>query len=138
VASSGCNRQDPGDDPIAPRQRHALSNANHFGTSSPWTTWAIDFTHGFADADGDQRADIVGNGGAGGNSGGATNSVQVGLSTGNAFSPSTQWALSPEPLRLRADVDGDGRADGVDRFGSSVYVSLSRGSSFGSATIWTT
>ncbi len=90
-----------------------------------------------ADVNGDDKADVVGFGGSG---------VYVSLSTGSGFlSPSHWiadfgynaggWRVGYHP-RMMADVNNDGRDDVVGFAGSGVFVALSSGNGFDSASRW--
>ena len=132
----------------------ALSNGSGFGTKTRWTTqfsdtpdqnWDSDIgyygTMRLADVDKDKKADLIGRGASG---------IYVAKSTGTGFSPATLWTEQFSDLPSQnfkpaqfsttiqcADVDDDGDADIIARGSSGVYVAKSTGSSFETATLWT-
>jgi hypothetical protein len=109
-----------------------------FGTIGGWD--GSKHIRTMADVNGDNKADLVGFGDYG---------VLVSLSTGSGFTPLSYWSYGygSEPAgggwntidnnRVVADVNGDGKADIVGYGLYGVMVSLSNGSSFGTATYWT-
>jgi hypothetical protein len=94
-----------------------------------------------ADMNGDGRQDIVGF---------ASDGVYVALSSGGAFSGPARWTTAYAPAsgwgdyrtywsiypRTLADVNGDGLADLVGFASGAVYVSLSNGTGFAAAAVW--
>jgi len=92
-----------------------------------------------ADVNGDGRADAVIF------SADASGDVHVMLSTGTGFGAKTKWHefFAPEgETPTLGDVNADGRADLItftqSMNGAQAVVSLSNGSSFGTATVWNT
>ena len=90
-----------------------------------------------ADVNGDGKQDVVGFDDSG---------VYVSLSTGSSFRTASRWVrgygytsgnwrVGMHP-RFLADVNGDGKQDVVGFDDSGVYVSLSTGSSFRTASLW--
>jgi hypothetical protein len=109
-----------------------LSTGSKFNASTSWGSWSTAYTLGFADVNGDGRADAVGRNPS-------TAAIQVGLSTGSAFAAPTNWTSWSTAYSLSfADVNGDGRADIVGRNSAGdVQVGLSTGSKFNASTSWT-
>jgi len=110
----------------------------NFGAQAGGWTSQDKYPRHVADVNGDGKADAVGFGNAG---------VYVSLSTGKSFASPTRWIaaygysaggwISQNTYpRFLADVNGDGKADVVGFFKDGVYVSLSTGSKFGTATRW--
>jgi hypothetical protein len=112
--------------------------SSEFGTNGGWTDTNTYPRH-FADVNGDGLPDIVAFGPA---------NVKVALNTGssfatstiwntNAFGPDTGWTADDTHPRFLMDMNGDGRAD-IAGFGTNgVMVALSTGTSFSTATMWT-
>ncbi len=94
-----------------------LSTGSGFAPGTQWATAGRPL--GFADVDGDGRADMVHK-----ISGGA---ITVALSTGTSFAAATTWGTMPG-IRSLADIDGDGREDAVGILGDTVEVAASTGS----------
>ena len=123
----------------------AVSNGSSFGPVNRWTQ-SFDLAHGWTvkdyvrtvgDVNGDGRADLVGFG---------LDGVYVGLSTGTGFDTATKWTNAfdlshgwtvKDYVRTVGDVNGDGKADLVGFGSDGVYVGLSTGTGFGTATKWT-
>ncbi len=123
----------------------SLSTGSSFTSSSLWNAnygynqgWRVSKHPRFlADVNGDGRQDIVGFGNAG---------ASVSLSTGSSFTTASLWSntygynaggwrVSKHP-RILADVNGDGKQDVVGFANKGVYVSISTGSGFASASRW--
>lgn len=125
--------------------RVALSTGTGFAASQNWISdysvqnggwevWAYERT--LADVNGDGRADIIGFG---------YSATLVSLSTGtgfqgaqvwtNQFSRGAGWQVGQHE-RVVADVNGDGRADVVGFGDNGVLVSLSTGTGFAAAVLW--
>jgi len=125
----------------------ALSTGSSFGPATRWIAnfatqaggWSSydRYPRVVADVNGDGKADVVGFGGKG---------AIVALSDGTKFAGNGYWSnqfgvtdgWSSQNLypRTSADVNGDGKADLIGFKADGVYVALSTGSSFGSATRW--
>ena len=125
----------------------ALSNGSSF---TGYTNWISNFGYSYswrveyhprvvADVNNDHKADVIGF---------ADNGPRVALSTGSSFGTinlwysgygyiTGGWQVSKHP-RTIADVNGDGKGDVVGFSDSATYVSLSTGSSFGTAKNWLT
>jgi hypothetical protein len=109
-----------------------------FGTIGGWD--GSKHIRTMADVNGDGKADLVGFGDYG---------VLVSLSTGSGFTPLSYWSYgygselagggwnTIDNNRYVADVNGDGKADIIGYGLYGVMVSLSNGSSFGTASYWT-
>jgi hypothetical protein len=102
-----------------------------------WTSQDV-FPRTVADVNGDGRADIVAFG---------NRATYVSFSTGAGFGPAMTWISAYGPSaggwtsqtafpRLLADINGDGRADIVAFGNTSMFVSLSSGSSFAAPAQW--
>jgi hypothetical protein len=113
----------------------------HFDAAAQWATsyknWGPQnrYPRLVADVSGDGKADAVGFD--------PTRGPFVGLSTGSAFAKPTQWSSDFAWMNDNADhrelgdVNGDGKADVVGfRPTLGVYVGLSTGTSFMTATLW--
>jgi len=131
--------------------RCALSSGTSFAPTALWLSEFTDAggwndtpayysTIAFADLDGDHRADLCGRGAPG---------IYCALSSGTRFSSTSLWVasfadtggwnLGPQyyaTIRL-TDVNGDGKADVCGRGSPGIYCASSSGSSFGSASVWT-
>lgn len=106
--------------------------AYSFGSGSSWTSLAASF---LADVNGDGRADMVAQ---------QSDGLYVVLATGTGVGSSSRWVSSfgssqsysdqnVTPIFL-LDVNGDGLADAVGFASDGVYVALSNGTGFGTAT----
>jgi hypothetical protein len=119
-----------------------LSTGSGFGPPTAWSSSAFYGTIGastianptqLADVNGDGMADAVAFDGS---------STWVMLSTGSGFGPPTSWSStnfwgSHDTFSTQlADVNGDNKADAVAFDGTSTWVMLSTGSSFGAPTAW--
>lgn len=108
----------------------------NYASNTGWTPARHERMAG--DVNGDGRADLVAFGETG---------VSVSLSTGTGFGAASNWIYDysyqnggwrvESHERMLADVNGDGRDDVVGFGYSGVLVSLSTGSSFQSAALWT-
>lgn len=127
----------------------SLSTGTGFGNSANWCSsyfcrsvggWTTqnDYPRFLGDVNGDGKDDIVGFGDAG---------VYVAISNGSGFGNAQKWysgyaknaggwSTQNDFPRFVADVNGDGRDDIIGCAGNGVVVSLSTGSSFGSARLW--
>jgi len=122
----------------------ALSDGSSFGAPTMWVEnygrrqgWTTERHPRFlADANGDGVRDIIGFG---------DRAILVSLSTGSSFAPAQAWsrefaapgAPSAEtPLRLVADMNGDGRNDCIVFIEEEVRVALSEGTSFAPSQTW--
>ena len=122
-----------------------ISNGNSFSPAVAWATGitldpAAIISAWLADVDGDGKADLIYENGG---------STYVMLSTGSGFAPAVIWSSGNASaystyygvggmlsVGAVADVDGDGKADYVYASGSTVYVRLSTGTSFGAPQQW--
>jgi hypothetical protein len=130
----------------------ALSTGTSFAAATQWTTafanaggWATApaywATLKFTDINGDGKADICGR---------ASSGILCGLSTGSAFGGITVWssyfgnaggwAYSDAYWSTiqYGDLNNDGKDDVCGRSSAGLVCQLSSGSTFGSATLWTT
>lgn len=112
----------------------SFDDAHGWGTSDRYLSIA------YPDLDGDGKADICGRGAAG---------LTCALSTGAAFGPATIWSADladsagidapfADHQLLFGDLDGDGKVDVCGRNVSGLLCARSTGTSFGSATTWST
>jgi len=109
---------------------------NRLGINDGWTDQQT-YPRFPADVNGDGRADMVGFGRDG---------VYVSLSTGSgfaapalwvkAYSPAQGWTTLDRYPRTLGDVNGDGKADVIGFGQKGTYVSLSTGSAFTAAALW--
>jgi RHS repeat-associated protein len=117
-----------------------LSSGTGFGAASLWVTassWAGYPWFSFQDMNGDGKADLwyVIN---------SSSKVMVALSTGTGFATPVLWADGnpwvSDLYKGFADVNGDGKPDlwYVPSGTANVYVRLSTGAGFGTASLWVT
>ena len=124
----------------------SLSTGSSFSTPRRWNSdyghnnqgWRVDKHPRFlADVNGDGKKDVVGF---------ANNGVYVSLARAGFFTTPKLWVkeygytaggwrVDKHP-RFLADVNGDGKEDVVGFANNGVYVSLSTGSSFTTASLW--
>jgi hypothetical protein len=113
--------------------RVGLSTGSNFAALSEWATWSTTYATSYGDVDGDGRKDIIG-----WNS--STGARQVALSTGTGFGAPSNWGtgLASTVKFDLADVNGDGKADAIEKSaGGEVRVGLSTGSNFAALSEWT-
>jgi hypothetical protein len=111
----------------------ATTGGPGFGTEQGdvWSTEPMLGTNGsfIVDVDGDHKADLVA----------LNETIDVALSTGNGFAPSTVWKSGPfreYEDGFFADVNGDDRADAILVSSTFIDVMLSTGASFEDAREW--
>ena len=107
-----------------------------FGAGGGWNDF--DYPRQLSDVNGDGKMDIIGFSGT---------SANVALSTGSGFAApalwhncyvkSCGWSNSDTYPRRVIDLNGDGRGDIIGFSGNGATVSLSNGTVFGTASIWT-
>lgn len=114
---------------------------SYFSCSGWWRWSDPEFSRHLADVDGDGRDDVVAFGRSG---------VEVALAEEGQFASGGLWTSDfshssfgfgwddKRPPRFVEDMDGDGRADLVVFYGTTVYVARSTGSSFGPSEAWST
>lgn len=121
----------------------ALSNGTSFGAWQTWTTtfpndWDNTTARVAGDVNGDFKVDVIGF---------AHDGVYVATSTGTSFNNATRWttqfsdawgAHQPGDVYTIIDVNGDKKQDIVFFNANGVYVALSTGTGFGTATRWST
>lgn len=128
-----------------------LSTGSSFAPATAWTTdfsnaqtWNSDPSYWktltFVDVNGDGRADVCGRG-VGGIACAISSGTTFGAMTAwtSAFADQDGWKLSDsywDTIQF-PDLDGDGKADVCGRASYGVVCALSRGASFGTASIWT-
>ncbi len=126
----------------------ALTGRGQFGAATTWTlgfssNWSDNEyywgTIQYADINGDGKADVCGR---------WIDGIYCALSTGSSFGPVTMWTSgysdangwNADPSYWKTirfvDVNGDGKADVCGRGWGGIQCSLSTGSAFGGAILW--
>lgn len=121
----------------------ALSTGSAYGDWQTWTTtfpndWDATTARVAGDVNGDFKVDVIGF---------AHDGIYVATSTGTSFNNATRWttqfsdawgAHQPGDVFTVIDVNGDKKQDAVLFNANGVYVALSTGTGFGTATRWST
>ena len=123
----------------------SLSTGSAFKNPAKWSgEFAVpngynvkEYPRGLADVTGDGLPDVIGFGMYG---------PEIAVNTGSSFAKATRWVTGygtsngwrpDNSRRFLTDMNGDGRADVVGISTSGVHVSLSTGSAFSNASLWT-